>query len=257
MFKKVVKETVTGNVIKQIRAMIQSGEFQPGKKIPSERELTEAFSVSRIAVREAIKSLEAKGLLEVRSGEGTFVKTMTSNDLVDTFTNALVVKHAFKDLLEVRRIVEVEIVGLTAERATDEDLFKMKDAIDLMEQDIKDETSHIQSDFMFHDAIAKSSDNKLLAHMMFTVRDLMQESIHLTTKVEGTDKRAYEGHLQIYNMIAKRDTENAKKAMLEHLKMVEEDLYKAQDIVLNQANNEPDQKIENSSGIESSVLDES
>ena len=232
MLKPVVKETVTGKIIKQIRAMIQSGEFQPGKKIPSERELTEALSVSRIAVREAIKSLEAKGLLEVRPGEGTFVKAPTSHDLIDPLTNILISKHAFKELLEVRRIIEVELAGFAAERASEEDLLKIKTALDMMESDISKKRSHLKSDFMFHDAIAKSGDNKLLARMMLTVRDLMRESILLTTKVEGSNYRAVHGHRLVYDNIVKRDSERAKLAMLDHLKQVEEDLMKAQQIVL-------------------------
>ncbi len=232
MLKPVVKETVTGKIIKQIREMIQSGEFIPGHKIPSERELTEALSVSRIAVREAIKALEAKGLLEVRPGEGTFVMAPTSHDLIDPLANFLISKHAFKELLEVRRIVEVELAGFAAERATEEDLDKIKKALKLMESDISKQKSHLKSDFSFHDAIARSSDNKLLARMMLTVRDLMRESIYLTTKVEGSNYRAVDGHRLVYEQILKRDSEGAKQAMLDHLKQVEEDLYKAKQLVL-------------------------
>lgn len=232
MLEPVVKETVTGKIIKQIRAMIQSGEFQPGKKIPSERELTEALSVSRIAVREAIKSLEAKGLLEVRPGEGTFVKAPTSHDLIDPLTNFLITKHAFKELLEVRRTIEVELAGFAAERSTDEDLEKIKLALDMMEADISRKRSHLKSDFIFHDSIAKSSDNKLLSRMMLTVRDIMRESILLTTKVEGSNYRAVQGHRLIYENIIKRDVQGSKQAMLDHLTQVEEDLFKAQQALL-------------------------
>lgn len=240
MLKRITKETVTKNIIKQIRAMIQSGEFQPGKKIPSERQLTEAFSVSRIAVREAIKSLEANGLVEVRPGEGTFVKTPTSFDLIDPLTKTLVAKYAFKDLIEVRRIVEVEIAGLAAERALEEDIAKIKEALEMMKLDIEKKTSHIESDFMFHDAIAKSSDNKLLARMMLTARDLMHEAINLSTKIDGTDLRAYEGHCKVYEMIVEQNSNGARKAMLDHLRQVEEDLLEAQRLFIDKSIEQPE-----------------
>jgi GntR family transcriptional repressor for pyruvate dehydrogenase complex len=228
MLEPIKRETVTDKIIQQIRVLIESGELQPGKKIPSERVLAEALSVSRIAVREAIKSLEAKGFLEVKAGEGTYVRTVTAEDLIDPLAMLLITNNTFKELLEVRWVIEVQLASFAAERATEEDLIKMRESLKRMNESIKKGENHLEADLAFHEAMARASNNELLGRMLHTIGDLVREAIRKTTQVPGSSLRAYHGHAEIYRNIADGNPEGSREAMSKHLKEVEEDLVRAQ-----------------------------
>jgi len=105
MFEKVKKETAADKVAKQLRSLIERGELKPGDKIPSERELCEIMSLSRISVRAGIKGLVANGLLDVRTGEGTYVKAITSEDLIDPLTALLMDDYSLSKLLSFQVLI--------------------------------------------------------------------------------------------------------------------------------------------------------
>lgn len=225
---KITRETITEKIVKQIRAQIERGKWKPGDKIPSERELILRFSVSRITVREAIKQLEAKGLLEVRVGEGTYVKKVDAEELVDPLITLLLTDNALKEVLEVRRIMEVQLAGLAAARATEKELRIMADSLKKMKQSITNDVSHLEADYEFHHAIAHASGNTLLVKMMNAIKDMLREAIKKTIQVPGSNIRAYEGHKFIFNKIKERDVDGAKLAMYNHLQVIENDLIEAQ-----------------------------
>lgn len=225
MLEPVKKQTVTENIVQQIKKMIETGEFKIGEKLPSERELVQTLSVSRIAVREAIKGLAALNLVEVRPGEGTFVKAVTSKEFVDSFDYTLLLERStFRELLETRRFLEVELAGLAAERATPEDLDAMKKSLEAMKEDLSLGRDYLESDVSFHNAIIEASGNNILNELLNNIADLLRESRRKTMSVQGAVGRAIEGHMEIYEKVKARDPHGARQAMLNHLYMVEKDL---------------------------------
>lgn len=225
MLEPVKKVTVSDNIVKQIKALIEEGKIAVGQKLPSERELSQQLSVSRISVREAIKSLAAMGLVEVRSGEGTFVKSITPKDLADPLTLAVLMeRRTLRELLEVRLVLEVELAGLAAERATPEDLEVLEQCLLDMARDIEVNRNYLDSDTAFHNAMTEAAGNTLLHNMISTVGDLIVDSRRKTTMVPGSGLRALRGHQQIFDRIKARDAKGARRAMREHLADVESDL---------------------------------
>lgn len=228
MFEKIKKETTTEKITQQLRSQIEQGILKPGDKIPSERELCEMLSVSRIAVREAIKALAAKGLLEVRAGEGTYVKSITADDLLDPLTSLLMNEYTLRELLEFRWVMEVQMAEWAAVRAKERDLQYMEEILKRMEKNIQEGKGYAEADIEFHDAIASASGNALLAKMMHYARDIIREVITQTSQVPGAYEKAYQIHYNIFEKIKERDVPGAKEAMSVHLKDVENSLLKAQ-----------------------------
>jgi GntR family transcriptional regulator, transcriptional repressor for pyruvate dehydrogenase complex len=224
MLQKIKKETAVDKVIQQLRSLIESGEYKSGDKLPSERALCEIMSVSRIAIREAIRGLEAKNLLEVRPGNGTYVKKVTASDFVDPLTAKLMGEYTLRDLLEFRRVIEIAIVGLAAERAGDADLKAMRNVLNEMKEGLKENNDYLEPDVAFHNIIAQASGNKFLQITLERFGDTIREAIRETSRDPGAPARAYKLHYNIYKKIRAHDVEGAKKYMYEHLLRVEKDL---------------------------------
>jgi GntR family transcriptional regulator, transcriptional repressor for pyruvate dehydrogenase complex len=228
MLEKVKKETTADKVAKQLRSRIECGEFKAGDKIPSERQLCELMSVSRIAIREAIKGLAAKGLLEVRTGEGTYVKLVTSEDLIDPLTILLMNDYSLRELMEFRWAIEVRLAGLAAKRASEQDIENIEECLRGMEEDVKIEKDYDEHDIAFHNAVAKASGNSLMAAMMNQAGELIRTAIKQTVRLPGAFLRAYKIHFDVYENIRLHNIQGAQSAMSEHLREVERSLIEAQ-----------------------------
>jgi len=140
---------------KQIKQLISGGELKPGDKLLSERELADKLQVSRVSVREAIRSLEMLGFIEIRHGEGTFVRDTNADDVIRPLAMFLAMERgSLLDMFEVRRIFEAATSALAAERATSKDLQNIKEWLDLMKGS---ENTHdaVENDLRFHFAIAR------------------------------------------------------------------------------------------------------
>jgi GntR family transcriptional repressor for pyruvate dehydrogenase complex len=224
MLQKIKKESAVDKVVQQLRSLIETGEYKPGDRLPSERALCEAMSVSRIAIREAIRGMAAKSLLEVRPGDGTYVKQVTASDFVDPLTAKLMGDYTLRDLLEFRRVIEIAIAGLAAQHATEEDLKDMRNILHEMKECLKVNNDYLEPDLAFHHIVAKASGNKFLQLTLDRFGDTIREAIRETSEDPGAPQRAYKLHYDIYKKIRDHDVEGAKKFMYEHLLRVEKDL---------------------------------
>ncbi|WP_267907784.1 FadR/GntR family transcriptional regulator [Viridibacillus soli] len=227
-YKKITRKKIYEEVADIIFEMIKSGELKPGDQLDSVQELANNFQVGRSAIREALTSLRAMGLIEMRQGEGTFVKTFTANNLIYPIQNAmLMTKKNIVELLEVRLILEVGIVASAAQKRTTEDLDEMRLHIEEMTNHTKNSELGERADLAFHLAIAKAADNVLLSALMQQVSDLMSEAMRETRRICLFDKKQTlaqlnEQHLQIYHQIETQDAIAAAQAMKSHLQFVEE-----------------------------------
>ncbi|MEW6623453.1 MAG: FadR/GntR family transcriptional regulator [Bacillota bacterium] len=225
-FKPIKPRKIYEQIVEQIKSMITEGNLHPGDRLPSEREMADRLQVSRASVREALSALHLMGLVEIKSGEGTFIRQTNVDSLIEPLALILLMERdTVIEILEVRKGLEVEAAGIAALRRDDEDLQRIKDALDEMRQDIENSEVGEKADWKFHYAIAVASQNVLLARLMNTVSDTIEntmrtsrQKLYNTPNMPQTLLAAHEG---IYEAICARDSMEARKRMYEHLAMVE------------------------------------
>ncbi len=222
MFRKVVQKKVREEVFEQIKELINSGNLKPGDKLPSERELAEAMNVSRSSIREAILKLECMGVVEQRHGEGTYVKSLTSEPMQGLFDEFIRRKETLLDLMEIRMVLETWSAARAAELATDAEIQDMVKCLNKMGRTLSSGTKAGQNlNLKFHLLIAGASRNKMLVHVMQTFSEwIIQVTLELEYEVDYSSKVRYElldQHFQILDAIIKRDSELASARMREHI----------------------------------------
>lgn len=224
LYQPVTRGHLTEQVSSQIQELILSGELLPGDKLPSQRDLAASLGVSPVVVREAIKVLEERGLLEARVGSGTYVSELTHQSIADTLSLLLRQgKMSFDHLHEVRQTLEIEIAGLAAARAQPEDIAKLAEAIQHMDLGLDNPDQYIDADFEFHLALARSTQNPLFPLLTFTLLDVLQRSRELIFQVPGAPGRGQTYHRAILDRVRCGDVAGAQTAMQEHLHQVASD----------------------------------
>ena len=215
-------------VIRQLTRFIEEGVLKPGDQLPSERELSEELRVSRGTVREAVQFLGALGLVEVRHGSGTFVRLGTDPSALRDEWRDWTIRHAERihDLLELRKALEPFAAELAAQRAGDEALAAMEDALEEMQPalDLPDVAGLIQADLAFHHALCAASGNAALSEFADTLGQQLVRERATIWNLPGRPARSLVEHRAIYDAVRTRDPARARLAALEHLSSVEEDL---------------------------------
>ena len=226
--KPIKTRKIYEEIVEQIRRLVTEGSLRAGDKLPSERDLAERLQVSRASVREALSALEMMGLLEVRSGEGTFMREVNIESVVAPLAWVLLKeKNTVSYLLEVRKILEVQAVELAAQRADEDDLAELAEALAMMQKETAENLLGDKADHRFHYAIAKSTHNPILIRMIDTISDTMSNSLQAMRAAlfQGdTPKRLLREHTGIYEAIKRHDSEAARTGMLEHLVKVEQEM---------------------------------
>lgn len=227
MFRPVKTKKVYEEIVGQIKKLIVDGKLQPGDKLLSERELSERLNVSRASVREAFSALEMMGVIEIRPGEGSFVKQVSYLGMLEPLSFLLSVElDDIMHLLEVRKILEVETAALAAARATAEDVELIGQALEGMVDQVNAGEIGDVGDAAFHFAIAKAANNPILVRVMNTVSDLMTSTFKASRQklflIENMPEVLYQSHLSIYEAIVERNPQAARSRMRDHLTMVEE-----------------------------------
>lgn len=225
LYKPIQSSKVFERIAEQIEQRILSGELRSGDRLPTERELSEQFQASRTAVREAMKTLAQKGLVDMRPGRGTIVINATSQAMQHSLGLMIKVdqEHNLDHLSEVRQILEPEIATLAAQRATDKDILAMQTAVDVMEINLQNADAFIAADNDFHRALAEATHNILILALLDSIVNLLSEQRKLIFSVAGGPERGQLHHKHILNAIIRRDPEVAHKAMIAHLQQVRDD----------------------------------
>jgi GntR family transcriptional repressor for pyruvate dehydrogenase complex len=226
-FQKIKNIRLYETIIEQIKEMVDRGEMQPGDKFPSERELMEKLGVSRAVLREAFRVLESRGLVESRPGGGRFLRKISGFQMVSTSSLDLE-RDALLDVVEAREIVEVKIVRLSVQRASDkeiEDLLAMDREFHGARKNLE-EYRQKDRDLAFHLALAEMAHNFMLKEMinfMLTLtRDLREKSI----LDYGDWLRLCEQHSDIVKAVADRNEGEAVLKMKLHLNQLRQDILK-------------------------------
>ena len=225
MYEVVQVERLYEKIVEQIERRILSGELKVGDQLPSERELGDQFHVSRTAVREAVKALREKGLVEVHPGRGTFITNSTSQAARHSLGLMMKIDQTegARDLVEVREIFEPEIAALAATRASEEQIAGMQAAVTTMDAALADPETYIEADLDFHLALAEASQNSLIPTLIDFIVDLLRVQRTRIFYVEGGPERGQFHHKRILEAIVNRDPEAAGKAMRAHLHQVRDD----------------------------------
>ena len=225
MYLPVQTERLYQQIVDQIELRFVNGELKVGDQLPSERELAEQFAVSRIAVREAVKALREKGLVEIRPGRGTFITNGTQG--VIRHSLGLLMKFGSvgdsPNLVEVREIMEPEIAGLAATRISGEQIAAMTEAVRLMDSSLDNVNSFVEADLDFHLALARATQNPIIPILMNSIIDLLREQRKRIALVKGGLSRGQYHHKKIMDAIVHHDSKAARLAMQHHLKQVRKD----------------------------------
>lgn len=221
MFSPIKNTKVYEQVMDQIREMIDNGVLKKGDKLPSERDLVEELQVSRASIREALRALEVIGLIECRQGEGNFIKSSFQDNLFEPLSIMYTLEGTNpEDILELRKIMEVEASGLAAKRITDEQLGELKEIMERFEN-CTDEKMNAMIDKELHYKIAEYSGNVLIFNILRTVSHLVDDFIKDTRKLIIADLEKKETlllqHKEIYLAIEMHSSVAARKAMRQHL----------------------------------------
>jgi GntR family transcriptional repressor for pyruvate dehydrogenase complex len=232
-FKPVKTKRLYEEVLEQIKQLIAGGELKPGDRLMSERDLAERLEVSRPSVREAIRSLEMMGFVEIRRGDGTFVRNTNSDDIIRPLAMFLALERSsLLDMFEIRRLFEISTAKLAAERATNEEIDRLGADLERMKEriNVQDSERGEEYDLDFHYTIAEATHNALLIKLFRTLSEEFSRSVSVARKRLYVDalnpQKIVEQHRRIYRAIKDHDPEAAAHAMLQHLSYAERELRK-------------------------------
>lgn len=222
---KKIYEEIADRIIQRVK----DGELTPGDNLESVEKTAKSYGVSNSTVREALSGLRAMGLVETRQGEGTFISSFDASAFSLPVTTALAMqKEDIKELMEVRRMLEIGTAALAAEHHLKEDIEKLEQSLQLMKDAEGEGKLGEQADLQFHLDIAKATQNKILIHLTSSISDITLETMRETRRLflysEASMPKLYDQHLRIFKAIKNRDGKLAEKEMRNHLLSVEQTL---------------------------------
>ena len=218
---------IQNGIISKLRELIISKNLEPGDKLPSERELSNKFDVTRNNLREAIQLLEFYGILKSKPQSGTFIADIGQIAMNGMLEDILRLREPdFKSLVETRILLELMTCKLAAERRTLEQLSHIEHAMEAYKKKVSDDRNAVQEDLLFHLAIARASGNSTMNRFMLIITP---EIITNFEKYHVCDKdRAFTAigeHIDIYEAIKAKDPQLAEQKMKIHFNMLYEYCY--------------------------------
>jgi GntR family transcriptional repressor for pyruvate dehydrogenase complex len=223
--RAVEKKRAYEDIVQQVLTLIVDGKLKRGDQLPSERELTETFKVSRTTVREAIRTLESMKLLQCRQGNGTYVLASSGEALIQPLASALFnANDDIRDIFYIRKIIEPHVAHLAAENATPQEIEELEKILSEQEVCIGRGESVLESNSLFHNHLAGAAKNRVMERLLLALIDLLHQSREEYLMEDERNKRAersLEGHKKILAAIKKGDCDVALKLMLQHLEDIE------------------------------------
>ncbi len=216
--KRLPRTRLYEQVAEQITEWITENGLREGDRLPPERELATRLGVSRATLSQALVALEVVGVVAVRHGDGTVLTDSAGSTKITDAIRA----HADRlpEIIEARDALETKLAALAAARRTDEDLERIRTALDAMERDIDGGGRGVEGDELFHGAVTAAAHSPLLAQMMGTISDLIRETRIESLSQPGRPRDSLAGHRRIADAIESGDTSVAASAMHDHVGMV-------------------------------------
>jgi len=220
------RDLLSGQIVERLQKLIASESLCPGDRLPSERQLAEQLGVSRSVIREAMGVLKARGILEARPGNGTYIRKPTVGDglaFLGSLLSLQQLSDRYEDLKEVRRTMVVEIAGLAAERAEPEDIADIEVALAKIERHAQDVNQLTRDELAFHSALGAATHNEVYEVLVLLITNLLFE-FHLTAcRCNPRDvlESALHHHPLILECIKAKDPVGARRIMKRHLRSAE------------------------------------
>lgn len=215
--------TLANQLADELIRDVVRGRYRPGDPLPTEEDLARRYSVSRAVVREAVQAVSMLGLTDRRQGRNTHVTPATEwNDLAPellrTRAELGIVEDVLVELLELRRLIEVEAAALAAERATDDEIHRLQEILGRMDSRVDERAAYTPLDVAFHDALLQATGNHLLARLFAQLRPVLEVARELSAMARPdalvTSQRE---HRAICEAVASRSPVAARSAMSQHL----------------------------------------
>jgi GntR family transcriptional repressor for pyruvate dehydrogenase complex len=232
MFSTIKKARLSDEIVRQIKETLFAGKLQAGDRLPAERELAEQFETSRASVREALRTLEQEGMIEVRKGlgGGAFIADLDHRPVAKSFQTLLSLKKiSIDNIAEVRLIFEPEAARLAAERITEEDLRELEDVIERMSVAVEKREMPDSFDLKFHQIIARAARNPILAMLAESMLGVASKAITELHPSMDTLRHVLASHRKVFEAIRKRNGKLAYRTMRQHIVDVQARLAKQAD----------------------------
>lgn len=216
------KDGLVDRVVQAIEDHIVGGRLQVGTRLPPEREFSEHLGVSRPVVREAVRILTTRGLLETRHGIGTTVRAISRAEVVKPLTLFIRSRGqeiSLQHLHQVRSILEVENAGLAAEQGTADDVRDLRRICGEMDRAAADPAEFALKDSEFHRRLSQTTHNPLLILLLDSIRDMMADVRGMVADQPGLFQRVTPTHLSLVEAVAAHDPAGARESMREHLEI--------------------------------------
>lgn len=209
---------ISEDITLRLQALANSGDLKPGDRLPPERQLAHLFGVSRNSVREAIKSLEQRGILVSRPGAGTFLVDNDEVNPAGVLSEVFALqRHRMDEIFELRLLLEPQIAHLAAQRADEHELGHLRSLMLSYQAALQEGRPAQDIEHAFHDAIAAATGNQTLVRLMDTVRDLVGESRDEALQSPQRLVCSVQDHGRILDALCRRDAEGTRQAMADHL----------------------------------------
>jgi DNA-binding FadR family transcriptional regulator len=220
MLERLHRETLAERAATSLMEFVRAQDLKPGDVLPSASRLALEFGVSRPVIREALKSLQGQGVIEVINGRGAIVRSIDSSILLVFFARAMQVdRDSIIELMEVRKGIEVEGAILAAQRRTPEELARLAATVAQMHRCLHDPDAYIELDVALHLLIASASHNRMLYHLVESIREALKDSVREGLRRRRTGEqleRVQVLHEALLTELERGDPERAGRAMALH-----------------------------------------
>jgi GntR family transcriptional repressor for pyruvate dehydrogenase complex len=224
LYRKFTRERLYEQVAAHVEQLVTNGKLQVGDRLPPERELAERLGVARGVVREAVKLLAVRGLVTIEPGRGTFIVENSAGSISEHLAHMFRMgKISYRDLNELRQVLEVQIARLAAQRATPDNLADMRQAVEEMDQNIASPEEYIAADLDFHLALASATHNRLFELLISIIVDLLQTTRRMIFEVPGAPQRGQVWHRLVYEAVSRGNAGDAAEAMEKHMQQISQD----------------------------------
>lgn len=218
LFNEVERRTIAQSIVEQVKELIARGKLAPGHRLPSERELCEQLGVGRSAVREATSAMLAMGIIEIRPGDGAYVRADFPQSVLKSIDwSSLILNQQSSDLFEARLAIEVSAASLAARRATPEQRQYLRQLVERMAA-AKDLEDFVALDLEFHLVLAQASQNAIFDDMVAGIQHLMRSSMLRVLEADEMRRLALEQHRSLCDAIDRAASAEAEEIMRAHLK---------------------------------------
>lgn len=232
LLKPIRRVRLYENAVDQIQTLILRKKYKSGDRLPSERSLAEQFHISRHSLREALRILDVMGLIEIKVGDGIYVKGVNFLPYIESVNLSIssrlqMERDSFIKLWEVRKILEVGMIDLSTLQITEPFLKSLRRCIEEMEKNIGHQDAFISSGIRFHRLIAEAGQNEILILIWDTLANLIRRSHDKIYRIARSPKRSLLAHKRIYSALKKRNIQKAVEAMKQHMSEEEKALVAA------------------------------